>query len=171
MPAQRKSIYLVEGENEKKIVQMLITDFRFIRPGKVYVMNILQKKITKARAATWGENVSVILIFDTDVNRTGIFDQNLAMLKKLSNVRETLFVPQVLNLEDELIRASAIKHIREITKSRTDEEWKGDLLKRTNLKKRFAEINFNMDKFWNTAPRGMYKDIPNQINKVRITLK
>lgn len=88
MPAQRKTIYLVEGEDEKKIVQMLISDFRFVRPGKVYVMNILQRKVTKARAATWGENVSVILIFDTDVMRTNIFDQNLAMLKKLSNVRD-----------------------------------------------------------------------------------
>lgn len=171
MPAQRKTIYLVEGEDEKKIVQMLISDFRFVRPGKVYVMNILQRKVTKARAATWGENVSVILIFDTDVMRTNIFDQNLAMLKKLSNVRETIFIPQVLNLEDELLRASKIKHIRAITKSRTDGEWKGDLIRRTNLQKRFIEIGFDIDKFWNTSPRGMYQDISNQSNKIRILSK
>ena len=171
MIKQRNTIYLVEGEDEKIIVSLLKTEFRLIRPGKISVLNILQKKITPARAANWESGIDVVLVFDTDVRRTSTFDQNISLLKKMNAVHDIVFIPQVRNLEDELLRASNIKHIREITKSRTDEEWKGDLRKCSNLQHRFREIGFEMQKFWNTRPVDDFVGIPNQSEKIRIKRK
>jgi hypothetical protein len=168
---QRKTVYLVEGEDEEKIVSELKTELQVIRPGKIYVVNIVQEKLTKPRAATWGSNVDVVLVFDTDVRRTSHFDNNIAFLHRLKNVHEVIFVPQVRNLEDELLRSTTAKHIREITKSRTDEEWKGDLRKCRNLEQRLQDSGFDMQKFWNTLPYDDFADIPNQSDKIRIRQK
>ena len=66
--------------------------------------------------ATWGESVRVIMVFDTDVEKTDVFEQNIALLKKLKNVQDILFIPQVYNLEDELKRSTNVKTILDITR-------------------------------------------------------
>ena len=39
--------YYVEGEDDKKIVNTLKTDFQIIEPGKVDVFNVVQNVLTK----------------------------------------------------------------------------------------------------------------------------
>jgi hypothetical protein len=48
--------YYVEGEDEKKLIEVLKTDMRLIMPGKVQILNVVQNRIsdTKLRILTLG---------------------------------------------------------------------------------------------------------------------
>lgn len=40
--------YFVEGEDEKKLINVLKTDLRVIRPGKVQKLNVVECEFTRA---------------------------------------------------------------------------------------------------------------------------
>ena len=56
----------------------------------------------------------VILVFDTDKDETDILDYNLHFLKKQSNVKKVIIIPEVKNLEDELVRSCNIANVKEL---------------------------------------------------------
>lgn len=41
--------YFVEGEDERKIVNVLKTDLKYIKAGNVQVLNVTQERITRLR--------------------------------------------------------------------------------------------------------------------------
>lgn len=47
---------------------------------------------------------------------TKILDENIAFLKRQKGIKEVICIPQVRNLEDELVRACNIKNIVDLTK-------------------------------------------------------
>ena len=55
MAFKGKNVYLVEGADEKNLVQTFIRDMRLIQPGKIHVLNVILNHITKLK---WplGEN-------------------------------------------------------------------------------------------------------------------
>lgn len=79
-----------------------------------------------------------------------------------------ILIPQVLNLEDELVRASMVRNAKEITKSSTDAEYKHALIKIDNLKRLFDAAEFDFSKFWVTEPRGNFENIDNESSKIRL---
>lgn len=168
MRAGQKYVYLVEGQDEKSIIRMLISEYKCIKPGKIHVINVVQEKINKARAATWGDNVYICCVFDTDVRDPGQLLANRNFLLSLSNIRDVILIPQVLNLEDELVRASMVRNAKEITKSSTDAEYKHALIKIDNLKRLFDAAEFDFSKFWVTEPRGNFENIDNESSKIRL---
>ncbi len=161
------SIYLVEGEDEKKLVRTLITDMQLIRPGKVLVFNAVQQNLNSRRIVTFGEYVTVVLVFDTDCGNIDILSSNIRLLQKQSNVHEVLCVPQVTNLEDELLRACKIKSIRELTSSSSDAKYKRDLIRATNLDRLLEKAGFQMNLFWAKEPCGIFSSIHNDSGRIR----
>lgn len=59
--------YFVEGESEQILINALKTDLGLIVPGKVDILNVIQKKINKNWLRTMKPNTTVILVYDTDV--------------------------------------------------------------------------------------------------------
>ena len=59
--------YFVEGESEQILINALKTDLGSIVPGKVDILNVIQKKINKNWLRTMKPNTTVILVYDTDV--------------------------------------------------------------------------------------------------------
>ena len=59
---------------------------------------------------------TVVLVFDTDV--TDINLKNLELLSRYCGKLKIVFLPQVLNLEEELVRCTDVKKITELTKKR-----------------------------------------------------
>ena len=100
--------YYVEGECEKRLVDELKTyEGMHVIPGKVDVFNITQEKITDLRLRSLRNNTTVILIFDTDLPCSEILISNVDKLKTYPTIKAVWCVPQVHNLEDELIRLRA----------------------------------------------------------------
>ena len=59
-------IYLVEGATEKKLVETLKTELLCIKPGRVNILNVVQRKVSPVLFSTLHGLVNVAVIFDTD---------------------------------------------------------------------------------------------------------
>ena len=114
------------------------------------------------------KGTTVVLIFDTDTGKVDILHKNIEFLWKQKMVKEVICVTQVTNLEDELVRSCHIKHIKDLTKSKSDKDFKKDVLKISNLKQRLDVCGFDFGEFWSKEPEGVYNGIVNEAAKVKI---
>lgn len=69
--------------------------------------------------------------------------------------------------EDEIVRSCAIKQIKELTNSKTNSEFKHDVLRVSNLDKKLKDYGFSFDRFWSSVPKGKFKDICNSAEKIK----
>ena len=160
--------YYVEGETERKLINILKTEFQTIYPGKVSVLNPVQEKITPLRIQGFKKNTIVVLVFDTDNDRNiTILEYNIQFLKSNKNIVEVLCIPQVNNLEDELLRSCNISNVKELTGSKSNKEFKTDILRQSNMKDKLEAKNFSIDDFWSIEPSNGYKHIANDAIKIK----
>lgn len=160
--------YFVEGEDEKKLLKVLKTDLRVIQPGKVQKLNVVQEKISDAVLRTFKNKTVVVLVFDTDTDSIEILNQNIRKLESCSSVLRVVSIPQVRNLEDELIRSCDIKKITELTDSKSLADFKRDFIHISNLGNKLEEHSFDMKLFWNQTPVGVFKVIKNESEIIKI---
>lgn len=160
--------YYVEGEDEKKLLNVLKRDMHCIESGKVDKFNVIQNRFTITRIRTLKQNTSVILVYDTDIEKTDILQDNLDFLEKQTVVKDVICIPQVKNLEDELVRSCQIKKIEELTHSGSKKDYKHDLICCTNLKDRLEKCGFDISKFWCCIPQNSFQVYGNQADKIRL---
>ena len=161
--------YYVEGDDDRKIVNTLKTDFQIIQSGKVDKFNVVQNLFNKNRIQVLKKDTIVVLVFDTDTKSADILMQNIEFLRRQKSIKAVICIPQVENLEDELVRSCSIKQIKELTGSKTDSEFKTDILKTNNLKQKLEQKNFDFDKFWCSLPKGIFKQISNNSIEIKKT--
>ena len=160
--------YYVEGEDEKKVIDTLKTKLAVIRPGKVQKLNAVTQEITDMRLRTIASGTIVVLVFDTDAGNPDILQKNIKLLKACKSVSEVVLIPQVPNLEGELIRSCNIRKIEELLDSKSNREFKSDLIRVTNLDKKLQEHQFNITLFWCGIPTPPYQNIENQSKKIKL---
>lgn len=159
--------YFVEGEDERKLVNILKSELKLILPGKVQVFNVTQQKLTKLRMMNLKKGTKVVLVFDTDAGDVAILEQNIDFLTKESVVSEIICITQVRNLEDELKRSCSVKQIKDLLGSRSDRDFKHDLIKEKNLAKKLEKCHFDFDAFWSTRDKESYREIENTAYKIK----
>lgn len=160
--------YYVEGENEKYFINTLKSELRCIIPGKVEKFNTIQDEFTTARIRTLIHDTIVILVFDTDVVKIDILMKNIELLKGQKSVKDVICIPQIKNLEDELIRCCNIKVIEELTHSCSKKDFKRDFLACKNLGSRLIKCGFDINKIWTGKPKGLFCKIVNGAEKIKI---
>ncbi|MCR5720371.1 MAG: hypothetical protein K6F84_07365 [Lachnospiraceae bacterium] len=161
--------YYVEGEDEEKLISVLKTDIRTLIPGKISKFNVIQNRLTKARLMNLRYDTTVVLVFDTDTDNVDILNENIKILKATVAVKSIICVTQVRNLEDELIRSTDIRYIRELTGSKSDSEYKKDLIRTSNLAMLLIRHRFNIKQFWAKEPTGVFAKISNGADLIKIT--
>lgn len=144
--------FYVEGEDEKKVIETLKKDMNSIVSGKVEVLNVIQKEIKTPRIRTLKTGTNVVLVYDTDIEKTDILDKNIRQLKASKHIKRIICIPQVYNLEDELVSATNVRQAMDILGSKTLTDYKRDLIKCTNLDKKLQERDFDIAKMWNKTP-------------------
>ena len=164
--------YYVEGEDERSLLNTLKLDLRCIESGKIDKFNVIQSRFTTARMRTLKTGTTVVLVYDTDVEmNTKILDENIAFLKRQKGIKEVICIPQVRNLEDELVRACNIKNIVDLTKSLTKADYKRDLINCSNLSDRLKKCKFDITKIWAEIPKNNFKKYGNDSEKIKIKSK
>ncbi len=161
-------LYYVEGDDEKKLLDVLKTDLRLIKPGKIQKLNVSTQEITVARLRTLSRDTMVVLVFDTDAGNVEILKNNIKTLKDCKAVSDIVIIPQVPNLEGELVRSCDIRNIKELLNSKTNGEFKSDIMSVSNLAKKLQEHKFDIQVFWSGVPTGAYQDVENQAAKVKM---
>lgn len=164
-----KNIYhfFVEGEGERAVINTLKTDFQCIQAGKVDVFNVIQNKLNKNILMKLKPGTIVILVFDTDKDEIDILDYNLRFLKKQSHIKKVIIIPEVKNLEDELVRSCNIANVKELMKSKSNSEYKSDLARCKNLKQVLTNYQFDINSFWNQNPKGVFVKYKNDSNLIK----
>ena len=161
-------LYYVEGDDEKKLLDVLKTDLRLIKPGKIQKLNVTTQEITAARLRTLSRDTMVVLVFDTDAGNVEILMSNIRTLESCKAVSDVVIIPQVPNLEGELARSCDIRNIKELLNSKTNGEFKSDIMSVSNLAKKLQDHKFDIQVFWSGIPTGAYQNIDNQAAKVKM---
>lgn len=140
-------VYFVEGECEKKLLDSL-KEANLIIPGKVKVFNVIQNDLSKSHLLTIKDGY-VVFVFDTDVNVTTHLETNIKRVEQILKKGKLLFLPQVKNFEDEMVRSTAVRKLRDITNSKSDNDFKRDFLASKDALSLLKKHNFNISKMWN----------------------
>lgn len=124
-----KCIYYVEGSCEQQLINALKQNPSKLIPGKVKVFNIIQKLIPKSQILSIQPGTIITFVFDTDVSVTGYLKKNIQLLKTYCVRVNIIYLPQVLNLEEELARCTDVKTAPELTQSKGNKNFKADFCK------------------------------------------
>ena len=141
-------IYFAEGKCEERLLNSLKENPQKIQPGRVKVVNVIQQLLPKSQLVTIQAGTTVVLVFDTDVPNTEHLRENIKRLSTLCTKIKLVFLPQVLNLEDELVRCCEIKSVTELTHSRSTKDFKRGFCSLTNVRAVLERANLNVDKIW-----------------------
>lgn len=90
---------------------------------------MVQNLIPKSQMLSIQAGTTVVLVFDTDVPQTSNLKKNLELLTRYCGKLKIIFLPQVLNLEDELVRCTDVRTAMELTKSGSVKNFKTDFCK------------------------------------------
>ena len=153
--------YYVEGETDAALLRALKTEMQCIVPGKIKVFNAVEEEFTRARLITLKHKTNVVLLFDTDTLNASILKKNIKFLSNQSMINHVYCLPQVNNLEDELIRSCNISRIKELLSSKTDTDFKTDFCKCTAIKQSLERHDFSINRLWTKHPLGIFTGIPN----------
>ena len=159
--------YFVEGQDEEKLLVTLKTDMRLIKPGKIQVFNVVEKQMKKAYLLTLKMHTTVVFVFDTDTGKTDTLKYNIKMVEACPNVDEVICVVQNKNLENELKRACNIREIKDLTGSKTNSEYKHDLIAMNNLAAKLRDKDFHIEKLWTQESPNGYEGIKNGAEKIK----
>ena len=159
--------YFVEGDDEKRLIEVLKTDMRLIQPGKVQVVNVVQERLTDLKLRVLSEGTILIFVFDTDSGNIDILNENIKKAKKSSRVKKVYCITQVKNIEDELIRSTDIKRIEELLSSKSKTDFKRDFIRERNLKQKLADHSFDLNMLWCKEPQSPFENIRNESDVVK----
>lgn len=111
-----KYVYYVEGECERQLISALQIKPQKIKSGKIIVYNVIQKRLPKTHMIGFSKDTTVILVFDTDVHWVQTLRQNVELLQRYCSAVKVVFLPQVDNFEEELVRNANIKFVNHLPK-------------------------------------------------------
>ena len=154
--------YFVEGDDEKRLIEVLKTDMQLIQPSKILTVNVVQERLTDLKLRVLSEGTNLVFVFDTDIGNTDILNENIKKAKKAANVKNVYCITQVKNIEDELERSTDIKKIEEHLNSRSRGDFKRDFIKEKNLKQKLTTHSFDIEKLWSMKPQSPFEKIPNE---------
>ena len=150
-PFNNRFHYYVEGKCEKKLVRILI-DQHLIIPGQTDVLNPVQELIKATHLRSLPKKTNIVLIFDTDTPEIAILRKNIAFLKSRINVQNVYIIPQIRNLEEELVRCTNIRYVRELLNCNHDSDFKTAFIEEKRLFEKLQAHDFDIKKLWSTQP-------------------
>lgn len=161
-------IYLCEGQIEKKILEIFIKEFRILVPGKLEVFNVIQDRLKTSYLTAYSKYTHFVLVFDTDTDNSTILKENLRFLQNHLSKDKIIVVPQVRNIEDELVYCCDVKHIWDLTKYHTLKDFKDNVITDNTFGKKLIKHKFNGKLLWSRTPRDKFSFCRNDSNKIKI---
>ena len=165
-----KCIYYVEGLCEQQLIAALKENPARLIPGKVRVFNVIQNLIPKSQMISIQAGTTVVLVFDTDVPQTANLRKNLELLNRYCGKLCIVYLPQVLNLEDELTRCTDVKSAAELTRSVSVRNFKTDFckLKVRDCRAMLERHRLDVGKLWMAAVPEGFDFIENNGDQVKL---
>ena len=157
--------YFVEGECEKVLLKafMHVEDSEYyICPGKIEVLNVICDKISPAKARTLKKGSKVVFVFDIDIKKTDLLENNIDTIVKYSSIdySDILLVQSCKTLEDEIVYACKdIYDINKLLGTTSKEDFKKKLIKHKDIVSRLKNVGFQLDKMWSREPSAPFSQL------------
>lgn len=161
-------IYFAEGRCEERLLNALKESPHKIKPGRVKVFNVIQELLPKSQLIMIQAGTTVVLVFDTDVPNTEYLRENIKLLTTLCTRVKIVYLPQVRNFEDELVRCSDIKSVVELTRSRSNKDFKRDFCVMSNVRSALEKVNLKVERMWVENPPQEFSFISKNGNEVKL---
>ena len=104
---------------------------------------------------------------DLDLYKADILDENIKIIKNSNNVRDIICIPQIKNLEDELIYSTNITKIIDLLESKSKKDFKNDFNNYKNLIKKLEDKEFKISKIWSREAVDIFKKYKNESTKIK----
>ena len=165
-----KCIYYVEGPCEQQLIAALKETPARLIPGKVKVFNVVQNLIPKSQMLSIQAGTTVVLVFDTDVSQTSNLKKNLELLTRYCGKLKIIFLPQVLNLENELVRCTDVRTVMELTKSGSVKNFKTDFckIKTKDCRSMLEHHKLDYPRLWMTKAPEAFNFVDNNSFQIKI---
>lgn len=165
-----RCIYYVEGACEQQLIAALKENPARLIPGKIRVFNVIQNLIPKSQMISIQKGTTVALVFDTDVPQTANLRKNLELLDRYCVKLRIVYLPQVLNLEDELTRCTDVKSVAELTKSNSIRNFKTDFckLKGKDCRAMLERHGLDIESLWMNKVPEVFRFVENNSGLVKI---
>ena len=111
---------------------------------------------------------TVVFVFDTDVELTDKLKKNIEYIGKYCGKSKLVFLPQVKNLEDELVRCSDIAKVTELTQSKSISNFKTDFCRISNARAVLTEHQIDVLKLWSTNPPEVFAFVPRNSEIIKL---
>lgn len=139
--------YYVEGECEEKLLNTYkISPYFYFQSGKVEVYNFINKRITNQRLMALKEKTIIILVYDIDVKKTEVLEENVKRLIECGF--EVYHVQSIRNFEDEIVYSTSLKNINEMYGTNNSTAFKKKFLSQNDLDKRLKKEKFDICLIW-----------------------
>ncbi|MDO4711414.1 MAG: hypothetical protein Q4A75_05505 [Peptostreptococcaceae bacterium] len=164
-------VYIVEGETEQQIIKAIKN--KYIVAGRIYVQNLTQSEISQTFIRTLKPKTKVVIVFDTDVEKDHAVDtlrDNIKKLRKSSQVKQVISLPQIKNIEDEIVYSTKVKTIRDLINSKSEKDFKRDLINthESHILSALEKKHFDIVKFWSRDPQNCYCEFKNESKNVKM---
>ena len=166
-----KCIYYVEGPCEQQLISALKEAPEKLIPGKIKVFNVVQNLIPKSQMLSIQAGTTVVLVFDTDVSQTLNLKKNLELLERYCGKLKIVFLPQVLNLEEELVRCTDVKTVTKLTKSGSVKNFKTDFckMKVKDCRSMLERHQLNIARLWMTKTPDAFDFTENNGESIKLS--
>lgn len=169
----KKCVYFVEGPCEKQFLEVLnkLHPYR-LAPGKVNTHNVVQELIPQRVINAVPPGTMVVFVFDTDKEKTDVLLQNIRHVKDYVSQVRLVNIAQVLNFEDEIVRATDLKKAQELTKSASVSDFKSDFcrMKEQSCRNALERHHLDLEKMWVKAPPENFSFIKQESDKIKLRL-
>jgi 2-phosphoglycerate kinase len=163
--------YFVEGECEKTLLRsFMFVDGPHFSPGKIEVLNFINEKISKAKARTINKSIRVAIVFDTDVESIDTLEENLKLLKNVSQLDDEniILIPSVKTFEDEITRSCGkITNIHQFFNTENIREFKNRFINHADIVSKLISLEFDLNKIWSKNPNGAFAKYHNSSGKIK----
>ena len=161
-------IYFVEGKCEATLLAALKEQPQKIVSGRVKVFNVITNLIPRSQLVTIQTGTTVVFVFDTDVSVSETLKKNINLISTYCSKTKVVFLPQVKNFEDELVRCTDISSITELTRSKSTKDFKRDFCALTNCRDVLNRHQLDVLRLWTQNPPKVFSFVPANSNLIKI---
>ena len=103
-----------------------------------------------------------------EVELTDKLKKNIEYIGKYCGKSKLVFLPQVKNLEDELVRCSSVAKVTELTQSKSISNFKTDFCRISNARAVLTEHQIDVLKLWSTNPPEVFAFVPRNSEIIKL---
>ena len=163
--------YFVEGECEKAFIRsFMFVDGKHFKLGKIEVFNFINERLSKAKARTINKDMTIAIVFDTDVENVEILEENIKLLKTVSMLddKHIVFVPSVKNFEDELVYSSSkLRTINDLFKTQSVANFKKRFISHSDIVSKLNDVGFDFELIWSRNAKTPFNVYKNECSKIK----